>query len=307
MSNHNFKYLIIAAIALLLIGCDQIDKESILWGETKSYDPFLWVSQTPDTLKQTLCFDFNNDAQQHMSAPLQLGLFKKNADGTFIRIKDNEAELFSQGTKLADNIISVPSTCKELEVGIVFNPKAEDKTHYWYIRPIDNAGLERINDHPTDQFSSEEAIMEIRLKKQHVMNPLAKGILFFIIAFGVALLLWFIIFRPLLFPTFKVNYLELIGPEPYLNKLKIKHYRQLILTSKPAQQSFFNRLMTGEVKYSVNSIWTADVVFEPKDKRSIRIRPDKKEYITDARIMQTNTEYTLENLSTHSKTKLRIS
>ena len=54
-------------------------------------------------------------------------------------------------------------------------------------------------------------------------------------------------------------------------------------------------------------MWTAPVVFEPRDKKSIRVRPDKNTYSTDARIMKTNADYILVNEQTKAKTSMRIS
>lgn len=297
-------------IALLtiacLVGCQDKQQSSVLWGKADTYDDFLWKKHTPDTLKQTLCFDFNQDAKDYMHKPLRLGVFKKEENNKFVQVPETEMELFADGKKVNGNALTVPASCEELEVGVVFNDKAENKVHYWYIKPIDNGGLSRINDKPTDT-AIENVIMEIRAKKTHVMNPLAEGLLFFAIFLVSALLVWFLILKPIFFPVFKVKKVDLIGPEPYINTIQIKRYRKLILTSKNKKQSWVSQLFTGQIKYSVNSLWTADVEFVPKDKRSIRIRPDKSEYLTDARILKMNTEYTLENTNTHSKTIIKLS
>lgn len=304
LSNYR-TYLLVGLAALTMVGCKKENK-AMLWGKTQCYDTFLWVHHTPDTLKQTLCFDFNGDAKDFMTENLQLGVFEKNDRGEFVRMDENKAEVFANGQKADRNIISVPPTCQEMEVGIVFNQDAENKTHYWYIRPINDGGLDRINDKEPAQMA-DDAIMEMRLQKEQVMNPLAEGLLIFLLAVAAALLIWLLVLKHLFYPTFKVNRLELIGPEPYLNTIKLKHYRKVVLTSKQKRQNGWNRLFTGEIKYSINPLWTADVEFEPKDKRSIRIRPDRSTYITDARIMKRDVEYTLENTSTQAKTKLKIS
>lgn len=296
-----------ALVAVLATSCQKETESSILWGKTNTYDKFLWKKHVPDTLKQTLCFEFNEDAQQFMEDELKLGIFKKNGNNQLVQVRESEMELFANGKKVEGNIISVTSSCSELEVGIVFNDDAEDKVHYWYVKPIDNGGLERINEKSTDEMSSQDAIMEIKAQKNHVMNPLAEGLLFFIIVLVSALILWLIILKPIFFPVFKVKKLELIGPDPYINAIQIKRYRKLVLTSKNIHQSWLNQLFTGRIKYSINPLWTSDVEFVPKDKRSIRIRPDKNEYLSDTRILKTNNEYTLENIKTNNKTLMKLS
>ncbi len=66
MLNNYRTYLLIILAALAMVGCKKDDK-AMLWGKTQCYDNFLWVRHTPDTLKQTLCFDFNGDAKDFMT------------------------------------------------------------------------------------------------------------------------------------------------------------------------------------------------------------------------------------------------
>lgn len=304
------KILIItaAASAIIASSCNkQGNKDSFLWGKTNCYDNFLWKKYVPDTLKQTLCFDFNEDAQNYMSEPLKLGVFKKEPNNQLVRVQSDEMELFVNGQKQDGNVITVPSNVKELEVGVVFNKDAEDKVHYWYVKPVDNGGLERINDRPTEEMTSDDAIMELKAKKNHVMNPLAEGLLFALIIITIAIVLWLLVLKTIFFPTFRVHYIDMEGPEPYFSKTKIKNFHKLILTNKQHKQNWFEQVFVGKTKYSVNDMWTKDVVFEPKDKRSIRIRPDKEMYMIDSRTIKTNNEYVLENLERKVKTKIRIS
>ena len=291
---------------LILTGCQpKHDEYSVLWGKTDTYDKFLWKEQIPDTLKQTLCFDFNDDARQYLSSPLRIGVFKKTEHGHLTPVPTSEAQLFVEGKAQENNILTVQPTESEKEVGIVFSPNAENKMHYWYLKPVDTAGLDRINDQA--QYGADDALMEIKLRKRHVMNPLAEGLMWFGMIVGAALVLWFLILKRMFFPVFRVTRLQLTGPEPYMSLLKLKNYRLCILSAHPEKQSALNRLFCGEIKYEVNPMWTAPVVFEPRDKKSIRVRPDKNTYSTDARIMKTNADYVLVNELSKAKTNMRIS
>lgn len=298
--------LLFAVISVSFIGCNKGNDENVvLWGKTKTYDPFLWKKQVPDTLKQTLCFDFNDDAVKYLSAPLKLGVFKKDNNGHLRQVNTDEMELFVNGRPVEGNIISVDASESEVEVGVVFNRNAENKMHYWYIKPLDAAGLDRIND--KENYGEDEAVMEIRLRKRHVMNPLAEGLMWIGIIVLAALILWFVMLKHMFFPTFRVTRLQLTGPEPYLSQLKIKGYRQCILSASPQKQNWLNKLFAGEIKYEVNPLWTAPVVFEPRDKKSIRVRPHKQTYTTDSRFLKTNVDYVIVNETTKSKTMMRVS
>ena len=298
--------LILTVISIVTVSCNKVNVENaVLWGKTNTYDPFLWKKQVPDTLKQTLCFDFNDDAVRYLSTPLKLGVFKKDDNGHLRQVKKDEMELFVNGKAVEGNTISVNSSESEIEVGVVFSPNAKDKIHHWYIKPIDTAGLDRIND--KDSYGQDEAIMEIKLQKRHVMNPLAEGLMWFGITVLAALILWFVVLKQIFFPTFRVTRLQLVGPEPYLSQLKIKGYRMCILSASPQKQNWFNRVFTGAIKYEVNPMWSAPVIFEPRDKKSARIRPDKNTYSVDARILKTNVDYVIVNETTKTKTTMKIS
>ena len=298
--------IILTVVSIFTVSCTKVDnKNAVLWGKTNTYDPFLWKKQVPDTLKQTLCFDFNDDAVRYLSAPLKLGVFKKDDNGHLRQVKTDEMELFVNGKAVEGNIISVKSTESEIEVGVVFRPNAKDKIHHWYIKPIDTAGLDRIND--KDSYGQDEAIMEIKLQKRHVMNPLAEGLMWFGITVLAALVLWFVVLKQIFFPTFRVTRLQLVGPEPYLSQLKIKGYRMCILSASPQKQNWFNRVFTGSIKYEVNPMWSAPVIFEPRDKKSVRVRPDKNTYSVDARFLKTNVDYIIVNETTKTKTTMKIS
>ena len=298
--------IILTVVSIFTVSCTKEDnKNVVLWGKTNTYDPFLWKKQVPDTLKQTLCFDFNDDAVRYLSAPLKLGVFKKDDNGHLRQVKTDEMELFVNGKAVEGNIISVNSSESEIEVGVVFSPNAKDKIHHWYIKPIDTAGLDRIND--KDSYAQDEAIMEIKLQKRHVMNPLAEGLMWFGITVLAALILWFVVLKQIFFPTFRVTRLQLVGPEPYLSQLKIKGYRMCVLSASPQKQNWFNRVFTGAIKYEVNPMWSAPVIFEPRDKKSVRVRPDKNTYSVDARFLKTNVDYIIVNETTKTKTSMKIS
>ena len=298
--------LILTVISIVTVSCNKVNVENaVLWGKTNTYDPFLWKKQVPDTLKQTLCFDFNDDAVRYLSTPLKLGVFKKDDNGHLRQVKTDEMELFVNGKAVEGNTISVNSSESEIEVGVVFSPNAKDKIHHWYIKPIDTAGLDRIND--KDSYGQDEAIMEIKLQKRHVMNPLAEGLMWFGITILAALILWFVVLKQMFFPTFRITRLQLVGPEPYLSQLKIKGYRMCILTASPQKQNWFNRVFTGAIKYEINPMWSAPVVFEPRDKKTVRVRPDKNTYSVDAGFLKTNIDYVIVNEITKIKTIMKIS
>ena len=277
------------------------------WGKEKYFDNFLWKKHVPDTLNRTIEFDFNQDARTYMDKPLRLGLFKKTDSGKMLPVTDKEMEVFVDGQKSNNNIIDVQPGTDQLKVGIVFRPEAENKVHHWFFRAVDDGGLERINDMDPESFNADNAsLMDIEVQKNKVMNPLAEGLLIALILLLIALFVWLFVLKAILFPTFRVGKISLTDPAPYSSLKRLRGYRKMVLTSKRPDQGFFGRVFTGKILYEVNAIWATDVVVEPKDRKSVRLRYPK-EYLADARVLKTNQEYTIQNMTTGTKTKIKIS
>jgi hypothetical protein len=220
---------------------------------------------------------------------------------------ESEMEVFVNGDKCVGNIIDVKPGTDQLKVGIVFNPKAENKVHHWFFRAVDDAGLERINDMDADTFNADNAsLMDVEVERHKIMNPLAEALLLTTILLVAALLVWLFVLKPIVFPTFRVGKILLSDPVPYNSLLRIRNYRKLILTSKSQKQKTLNKFFTGKILYEVNEIWTSDVVVEPKDKVSVRLRYPK-DFMADAHVLKKNQEYALKNMTTGNKTIIRIS
>lgn len=306
------RFLILAVLCplILLVSCGKKADDATAptrWGKTNYYEKFLWKKHVPDTLYRTMEFDFNKDAKRYMNEPLRLGLYKKNDNGKMVLVSEKEMEIFVEGKKCQENIIDVYPEMDEIKVGIVFKPEAENKVHHWFFRPVDDGGLDRINDMVPDAFNADNSsLMEVEVEKNKVMNPLAEGLLLICILLIGSLLVWLLILKAIFFPTFRVGKILLTDPVPYNSLKRLKGYRKLVLTNKKITQGFFNRLFTGKVQYEVNPIWTNDVLIEPKDKNSVRLRCPL-DYMADARVLKKNQEYTIHNITTGNKTTIKIS
>lgn len=305
------KMILLAVLCPLMIlaSCSKKDDGAAptRWGKTNYYDKFLWKKQVPDTLYRTIAFDFNDDAKNYMDGPLRLGLFKKTNSGKMLPVTDSEMEVFVDGRKCEGNVIDVQPGTDELKVGIVFRPEAENKVHHWFFRPVDDAGLERINDMDPDTFNADNAsLMEIEAEKNKVMNPLAEGSLLTTILLVAALLVWLLVLKAIFFPTFRVGKVQISDPVPYNSLKRVRGYRKMILTNKRPKQGFFDKVFAGKILYETNDLWTSEVVIEPKDKNSVRLRCPK-DFMADARVLKKNQEYTIQNMTSGTKTKIKIS
>lgn len=310
MCSKRFIILAVLCPLMLLASCGKKADEPnapTRWGKENYYDKFLWKKHVPDTLYRTIEFDFNQDAKNFMDKPLRLGLFKKTDSGKMLPVTENEMEVFVDGEKCPQNIIDVQPGTDKLKVGIVFKPEAENKVHHWFFRAVDDGGLERINDMDPDTYKADNAsLMDIEVDKNKVMNPLAMGTALTSLLLIAALLVWLFVMKAILFPTFRVGKIQLSDPVPYNTLKRMRGYRKMILTNKQPKQGFFDRVFAGKILYEVNDLWTSEVVIEPKDRNSVRLRCPK-DFMADARVLKKNQEYTIQNMTTSTKTKIKIS
>ena len=305
------RFIILAVISplMLLASCNRGTNNvnaPTRWGKENYYNKFLWKKHVPDTLYRTIEFDFNQDARNYMDKPLRLGLFKKTDSGKMLPVTENEMEVFVEGQKSPNNIIDVQPGTDQLKVGIVFKPEAENKVHHWFFRAIDDGGLDRINDMDPDTYKADNAsLMDIEVAKNKVMNPLAMGTALTSLLLLAALLVWLFVMKAILFPTFRVGKIQLSDPVPYNTLKPVRHYRKMILTNKLSKQGFLDKVFAGKILYEVNDLWTGDIAIEPRDKNSVRLRCPK-DFMADAHVLKKNQEYTIQNMTTGIKTKIKI-
>lgn len=289
--------VLVAAACALLASCSSAPA-GVIWGETDFYSDFLGKKYEPVIMTRTLELQFNDDARDLITdeAKITFQLVEKDEEGR--DAAPTGIALYKNGVLCENNRLAVSVGENEVEIGLEFTKEAAEGYHNVYLRAESLAGLDRIDD---------TAIANgFVIRKNNVHNPLAVLLLWLAIFLITAFILWLVVIKPMVYPTFSVGQLRLQDPVPYSALCPLKHYRKVILTCRNTKQGFFNALFTGKIKYIVNPVWTSDIVFEPKDKNSIRIRPSK-EYQTDALILRKNQDYILENTSTKAKTRMRIS
>ena len=289
--------LLVVSVCALFSACTTTPAE-VIWGETDFYPDFLFKKYEPVIMTRTLELQFNDDARELMTGREQITfrLVEKDEDGCEVAPAD--VNLYKNDVLCEDNRLVVSVAESEVEVGLVFTEDAAEGYHNVYLRAESFAGLDRIDDTVIANG--------LVIRKNDIHNPLAVLLFWTVVFVVVSVIVWLLFIKPIMYPTFKVGQLRLQDPVPYSTLCPLKHYRKVILTNRNTQQRFLNALFTGRIKYIVNAIWTTEVMFEPKDKNSIRIRPSK-EYRTDAMILRKNQDYVLENTSTQTKTQIRIS
>lgn len=299
------KLIFLFAIIYLLSGVSCSHEEerseipSLIWGKSIFYNDFIWEKYVPDTLTRVLRFDFNQDARLFMKEPLAMTLVKKNGDDRYEPVSEQEAVLFLDGNRCADNIILIDKNKKQAALGIVFNWEMSEGNYFWYLKIVDPGGLDRIND--LEAGEGDLLVQEIQVIRDKHWNPLALWCLIIAVVLIVLLAVWMLVLRPLFYPTFKVGKIMLRDPVPYMSNHRLSGKRALVLTSKAQKQGLLSRIFTNRIQYDINPLWVSDVVITPRNRKSVRIKTTG-DYIIDSRILEKGKEYKLRHIKSQTIT-----
>lgn len=254
-------YIIVSIILINLSSCKK--DESVTFGTVEYYPSFLWVDSKTTPVTKTFEFDFSQDAKDYNSyAEFQF------VDNDGKPINTEIMQVFADGQQLKDNKLKIGSNVKSIDLTFKFRPNAENGKHQGYLKIID---------HKLDRIDSQELcagqqvdVFQWTLGFDKKMNPLAKFLMWMIIIIFIALAVWFLFIRPILYPHFgKFTKSLLIEKD---NKIiaqmnySFKGARKVVFSVRKEKQSFLNRIFTGEIKYLTNPVFVDKLTFSPRKK-----------------------------------------
>ena len=304
---------LLSVLVMLLASCGtNINK----WGEAKVYDDFLWKKCEPDTLKQTVVIELNNDAAKYGFQRMpRFGFYAKNEQGERVAIK--EADFFVNGRKIGGNTFALPyergKSEFKLEVGVVFKDEAMADDYVWYLDVADAGDLDRINDEPvssTRLTSQREphtwGLEAFKITKNHIMNPLLVTLLLSVVMVVVGVFVARIVCRAS-HPKFKQSSIVLVIPGVGQNTVHLRGRYMVVLTNQYKTQSAVKKFFNGTIAYVVNPAWTSDVIFKPNGHQGVMILFDNpKEYYCDGRMLKKGMTYKLQRVGTQSLTQIIV-
>lgn len=280
MSN---KFFVAFVSLVLLCSCDSEVNQGDFWGVSEAYESFLWCRHEPDTLRKTLVFEFNDDARRLLDRPVILGLFKKEIDSEGVEkvvpLSTDQVRLFVDCTASPDNTFKVTKDTEELDLALVFPGMESTKVHTWYIRVIDNGGLDNVNGYEV-AASDCPIVKDVQVKTIKRANPLAVGFVTALIVIIGAFLLWMLLIRYMVYPRFKVALAYVGKGDATPTPVRIKKYIKFIITSGSKRQSAISAFFTGPVRYFPMSeddgvVDGHDIVLVPFDEKSVRFEKDR--------------------------------
>lgn len=296
-------YIIIAFIAGILVSCNEKEEEtSMLWGKTDYYTDFLFNDYESVKMNKTICFETNEDANGRVGN-VKFGLYKKEEDNSFEPVKD-EIRLYKNGILCEDNTLLVTPQDKEIQLGIEFTPEAQEGVHKWFLKVLDNGGFDRINEYAIEEESL-PLLLEWRAEKNDIVNPLKLGVNISLFIFFSLILVWFLVMKPILYPTFKIGNVQFTNGT-YFSTKRIYGARKLVVTNSSKRQSAINKLLTGQIIYERNEFWPDEWEIHPKGKGG-RLNTNRKYTITPfTTSLNKQMEYELEHLSSNVKAQITL-
>ncbi|MBQ5888010.1 MAG: hypothetical protein IIW77_01885 [Bacteroidaceae bacterium] len=291
--------ILIIMVAMVMASCGGSDSkpQGAHWGHTEYYEDHLFKKYEPVVMSNELEIELNNDAARFLSNEDAFIKFQISSDSTkFVRPKD--IIVYFNDTPCPDfTFCMYPKKQIGLEeseitndyylicgkLGIEFKDEANNGGHHYYVLYDGCKGKNQValKDSNTPQpaytrdlqHAYDGSIIDgIYISKETVENPAAVIIKWIITIILIALAVWFIVFRNLLYPKIRVSCILFTGPGHFSGSIRVKGCYKVVLTAdKNKKQGILSKIFIGKILYVRDDIWTSDIVFSHFDKNSVAI------------------------------------
>lgn len=257
------------------------------------YPSFLWSDEKP---REILTFDLRPEFNNAAGAATSCTLSVESADGE----PDDDYTVYFNGSPVGDDGKFTIIPGGKAEVGIMFDTDAKTGKRYFKLEHEGSTELEIINGIPSEQLDE----IPFRTTYERDWNPLATLLFWIGIVLLGALILWFLIVKRMIYPTFNLSSLEFDGPDGYYLTKRIRGARAVRLVNGRKNQGILSRIFTGRVIYIRADHWTPEVEIVPGRRRTAHVHPGKAWDVIPSSLMERYETYELINGS--SKTKITV-
>lgn len=247
-------------------------------GKSTSYKPFLGVRydwQKERLPEQTLELEMG---EYHFTKPVVLQVvYCQDKDKTY---KPAGTLVTISGKNVLNDLVTITPSDETVRLRFRFNKQGvkdvQSATYKLSLKILDPGDLDQINGQQAKAGQVIDTSVLWRVKYEEVMNPLLKGIIWFLIVFASCVIIWFVILRRLIFPVFDygtlvVNYCE-GGERKDSDMLTIRKARLAICSNAPRYQSRFNEILCGRIAYLVSPFWEREVELRPLGAEGIGVQ-----------------------------------
>ncbi len=243
-----FITLFLAVLAFGFTACNE-SKGGLKWGETNYYKDSFLKKYKPVVMAKTLNFGLNEDGSDLSDTEFSFDVYERIPSGELVRAQD--IVLYKNGTPCPNNVLNVKGDEGKVVVGVEFTPNATEGYHTLFLKAKSLNGLDRI-----EYTSLGDGFVA---RKQNVMNPANKLVMWILIVLASAYLAWLILLRPLFCPHLSFSNVYITYPGCEEIKVRTNGYCDLILSNKPIKQSFLRKIFFTQSKVEVNEVWTSKV------------------------------------------------
>ncbi len=264
----NKNIIICLSLIFLLLSCtDRNQIATVQFGTSRFYPSFLWSKADTSCVIKKFDFEFSDDA------------LVDNSHAMFRLVDLNGNPLNLNKEKFQFWVNDIPSngefTIKSdrqnnpLSVNLKFQylPESVEGNHSSYLILVNNQhNLDRIDD-ITLESGLDTKILKFDIRSDHEMNPLSL-LLLWILAFILGcLFLWFLILKRTFYPVFSSMCKQVVIQDKSMRKVVFTGYKTVVFANKLIKQSFFNKLLTGEILYVIDTEFVSPIIFKPRGKK----------------------------------------
>lgn len=304
LKKNNIILLVITALSLLSCKKEVEDinvLNSVDFGKADYYKPFLFCKKELQPLEKVFHFEFNDEAIKENSF-IELSLYDRKLNQP---VSPSIVTIWKDGEEQKNNRFTIRSgDVERVSLSLLFNPDADSDNYQWLFR-VSASSLDRIGNVTLENQHEAPAVLLLSAKFNKRINPLLLGIIIFFVVVIGSLLVWMLIVRKVLYPTFKVAAITIL--DPYFNMYKLGSYRKVVFTNRAEKQGSMSKFFQGKVLYAVNEVWTDKWELLPHDRNSVKAVSNKN-YLIEPYTGRLNKsyEYTVTNVLTNVKIKLKI-
>ena len=267
--------------------------EALNCKEVRWYDRFLWSKAAKE---DTVVIDFAPvfDSRDERSAMTFV----------FRETKENpvDYELMFNGRPVGpDGKFIIRPHDSEAKLTLHFNHDAKEGKRLFTLMP-EPEHLDIINGLSAAEFPS----LAVNMSYDRCRNWLKTVCFWLLIVIIAALVLWFIMFKPNMYPKVDVTSLQITGDGVYIRK-KIKGCRRVVLTNRKQSQSMLSRCFTGKIMYIDNAAFTPEIRMEKSTKKSVRFYVSKPWGIVPTPVVKQYGNAMLMNTGNNTQYKVTIS
>ncbi len=300
------KYIAYLFAVIFLFSCEE--ERSLLWGETKYYNDFLFHKYEPVRMTKNIQFDFNEDAERY-AKDVEFGIYSKDSDDKFYLVAEDIALVYKDGKLAPCNKfkISPKEGSVGVELSIEFKPAAKEAMHTFYLKVLNNGSLDRINESEV-QLEAMPIVIEWRAEKIDIMNPAKKWLLIGLATF-LAVLIVIAIFIRLAITSFKSGTLVVVTNNT-TQTYRLRGVSSMIGSPKSQKQGLWNRFMCGKINFILHGEFfiDGDIVITPSSRNRVRIGLPRNDaaYIATNIILDKNDTSTIITNSLGEKAQITI-